>query len=109
MRITCIATPTSSMGQYAIVYNMAAWPERTLKARGWLNARVVYERQATEYESLENSESKRYLAFRYDSWAEVLADKAKYGIDADRCRTLLVVEDLDVVTIAGAEDLRKAA
>lgn len=88
MKITVIETPNSAKGRFAVVYALATWPERTLRHRGWLNARLVYERAATPDEVLEQRESFRYLAFRYQDWVALVADEAKYGIDADdhKCR-----------------------
>lgn len=86
MRITVLETLSSRKSRFVVVYAMASWPERSLQHRGWLNARLVYDRPATPYERQEAAESTRYLAFRYPDWAALAADEAKYGIDADACR-----------------------
>lgn len=83
MKITCLETPSSRYGQYVIVYALAAWPKGTVKSRGWENARVVYEREATEDELAEARCSNRFLCWRYKSWEGVLNDEALYGIDAN--------------------------
>lgn len=82
MRVTLIETPGSSMGEYAIVYDMQAWPKNTVRNRGWRNAHVLYERDATADEVEEQRQSPRYLAYRYKSWDQVVADERKYAVDA---------------------------
>ena len=83
MKISVLETPNSAKGRFAVVYALATWPERTLRHRGWLNALLVYERPATPDEVQELRESYRYLAFRYPDWPALVADEAKYGVDAD--------------------------
>lgn len=83
MRITVIETPTSKKGKFAVVYKMSAWPHGTLKNRGWLHAAVRYERDATPDEEMEQAAAWRFVAYRYNTWAEVVSDEEKFGIDAD--------------------------
>ena len=100
MKVTCLHTPESSKGQYAIVYDMERWPERTLKHRGWLvAARMVFIRPATVDEVQELEGAMRYAAFRYDDWQQVMNDEAKYGIDAEVCKRLGYVNDLSQVML----------
>lgn len=49
MPITCVDNPNSTKGRYAIVYDMEAWPERSLRTKGWLNARKIYIRSIPEF------------------------------------------------------------
>ena len=80
MNITVIETPGSGGGEYAVIYGMAAWPERTLRHRGWLRARIVYERPATADEVEEQRASPRHLAWRYPNWLSCASDEQRYGV-----------------------------
>lgn len=86
MKVTVIETPSSDMGALALIYDMKGWPERTLRARGWLNAHVIYERDATAAEAEDQRQSPRYLAWRFESWEKLVNDEAREGIDAEECR-----------------------
>lgn len=81
MTITLIAPKTDRRAKYVIIYNMDAWPVRSLKHRGWYHAPVLYSRLATEAEKEEAAQSSRYLAYRYKNFQKLAEDEAKYGVD----------------------------
>lgn len=83
MRITVLHTPDSKFGPYTVVYGLEAWPLGTRRNRGWEKAAVIYQRPATPDEIQEQRESSRFLCFRNRSWEELVADEAKYGVDAN--------------------------
>lgn len=106
MPITCVYTPDSTKARYVIIYDMEVWPERSLRAKGWLNARRIYIRPKTPYEIEELRESRRFMAFHYQSWEELTTDEAKYGIDADACRDRFLVKNLRDVALPNYEELQ---
>jgi hypothetical protein len=107
MPITLVDNPNSTKGRFAVIYDMEAWPERSLKAKGWLDARRIYIRPKTPYEIEELKESRRFMAFRYHTWEQLKADEAKYGIDADACRERFLVKELQDVALPNYEELQR--
>lgn len=84
--VTCLRCPRSSKRLYVIVYDLHSWPMRVIEHRGWFKDEVVYARPATDREIEEQSETMRHICYAADSWEDVVADEAKYGIDANKAR-----------------------
>jgi len=83
MKITILDCPKSKHGRYHLIYGLNSWPAGTIKNRGWNNASILYERQATPEEAAEQENAWRFLCYRYREWGELVKDEAKYGIDAN--------------------------
>lgn len=86
MKITVLDCPKSKSGRYHLVYGLSAWPKGTRHNRGWANARVIYSRQATQEEVDEQEACMRHLCWQYKDWDLLVADEAKYGVDANLAR-----------------------
>lgn len=84
--VTCLRCPRSSKRLYVIVYDLHSWPMRVIEHRGWFRDEVIYARPATDREMKEEAEARCYICYAADSWEQVVADEAKYGIDANRAR-----------------------
>ncbi len=98
MRITVLHTPTSKFGPFTVVYALATWPAGTRRNRGWESTATIYVREATPTEVEEARTCPRMISYRYRSWAALVADEAKYGVDAEA----LVPARYKEVTGAGA-------
>ena len=84
--VTCLRCPRSSKRLYVIVYDMHSWPMRVIEHRGWFKDAVIYARLAIDRETEEQAEAMRYICYAADIWEEVVADEARYGIDANLTR-----------------------
>lgn len=81
MKITVLRCPNSKYGPYHVVYGLDAWPAGTRRNRGWENASVVYEREATEGEMMEQRTAYRYICYRYQTWSGLVEDEMRAGVD----------------------------
>tara|TARA_B100000965_G_scaffold331170_3_gene295222 strand:+ start:5435 stop:6100 length:666 start_codon:yes stop_codon:yes gene_type:complete len=82
MRITVFHMPKSKKGPFHLVYAVGAWRESSVKNRGWAKAPIVYQREATEAEVLQQANENRNICYRYRTWADLAEDEARYGVDA---------------------------
>jgi|ERR1051325_7699611 hypothetical protein len=86
--VTCLRCPRSSKRLYVIVYDLHSWPMRVIRHRGWFKDEVIYCRPATGREVAEQATTMRHICYASDSWEEIVADEAKYGIDANEARLI---------------------
>jgi len=84
--VTCLRCPRSTKRLYVIAYDLHSWPMRVIEHRGWFKDEVIYARPATDREMAEEAAATRHICYAADSWEEIVADEAKYGIDANRVR-----------------------
>ena len=88
MVVTCVATPQSARAAFAIYYG--AWPERSLRTKGWSwkegDARLVYTRPGTPAEAEYARASMRFQGWFYKDWSSVAADEVKFGVNANYLR-----------------------
>jgi hypothetical protein len=80
--IKVLRTKSERNGPIVFVYNWYEWPRRVLKERGWLNAEVLYEREATQDDLADHANSMRCRAYIYKSISSLIADESLYGVDA---------------------------
>jgi len=88
MLVTLLHCPQSLFGPFHLVYDLAQWPDGTVRSRGWSKALTLYVRYGTAVDALAAEGATRYLCWRYRDWDSLRADEARCGIDADRCRAL---------------------
>lgn len=84
--VTCLRCPRSTKRLYVIIYDLHSWPMRVIEHRGWFKDEVIYARPATDREMEEEAAAARHICYAADSWEEIVADEAKYSIDANRAR-----------------------
>ena len=84
--VTCLRCPRSGKRLYVIVYDLHSWPMRVIEHRGWLRDEVIYARPATDREMEEEAAAMRHICCGADSWEQVVAGEAIYGIDANQAR-----------------------
>jgi len=84
--VTCLRCRRSTRRLYVIIYDLHAWPVRVIEHRGWFKDEVIYARPATDREMEEAAAATRHICYATDSWEEIVADEAKYGIDVNCAR-----------------------
>lgn len=86
--VNCLRCPRSTKRLYVIVYDLHSWPMRVIQHRGWFKDEVIYARPATDQEIVEQAAATRHICYAADSWEEIVADEARYGIDANHARLI---------------------
>lgn len=81
MKVSVLHCPRSKYGPYHVGYGLSAWPSGTRRNRGWDNARVLYEREATEGEMMEQETAYRYICYRYLTLSGLFEDEMRAGVD----------------------------
>jgi len=61
---------------------------RAIQHRGWFKDEVIYARPATDREMAEQAAATRHTCYAADSWEEIVADEARFGIDANCARLI---------------------
>lgn len=84
--VTCLRCPRSGKRLYVIVYDLHSWPMRVIEHRGWFKDEVIFARPATDREVKEEAAAMRHICYGADSWEQVVADEAMYGVDANKAR-----------------------